>query len=404
LLQLAALSDAGEAFKELGVIIGGLKTIAEESFNFVILQMLKFDRAFADVLDSGKKKLGDFLSKIPGVEVDFGINDQGRIDALKKLDEEIAKREKRSVDFFGTPEEQPQFGPFIEDDDEVQRLIEKNQKIAAIRAAAREEEKEAREAATQEQLDRDAELRQEEADREGEELLAKLQKIEDDKVRNEEAEKEKLKAQKKADADLLKAKEKAEKDLIKIKKNRVDEERKLDKAISDSALDTLSQIVGDNKAAQLAILLVQKALALSRLAIVTEEAALLAFAAQQVPGDPTSFARGTTAAAVVRATGALSAGIIVATAIPEVAGIALGAQEGGIVSGGVFGRDTEPFLLARDEIVLPSRVNPLSPNFDETFGGGLGNQEVTVRIDLSDEASQFITVGQREDTTLGVQR
>ena len=60
--------------------------------------------------------------------------------------------------------------------------------------------------------------------------------------------------------------------------------------------------------------------------------------------------------------------------------------------------------MGRDEIILPSQVNPLSPNLDETFGGGWGNQEVVVRIDLSDEASQFITVGQREDTTLGVQR
>ena len=164
-----ALSDAGEAFKVLGVIIGGLKTIAEESFNFVILQMLKFDRAFADVIDSGKKKLGDFLSKIPGVEIDFGINDQGRIEALKKLDEEIAKREKRCVDFFGTPEEQPEFGPFIEDD-EVQRLIEKNKELAAIRAEAREEEKLAREAANQEQIDRDAEIVEEKIELEGEEL------------------------------------------------------------------------------------------------------------------------------------------------------------------------------------------------------------------------------------------
>jgi len=43
----------------------------------------------------------------------------------------------------------------------------------------------------------------------------------------------------------------------------------------------------------------------------------------------------------------------------------------------------------------------LNPNFDDTFGGG--GQDVNVTIGFEEDASQILTVQQREDTTLGVQ-
>lgn len=161
-------------------------------------------------------------------------------------------------------------------------------------------------------------------------------------------------------------------------------EDKLGQSSLDSSLDRLQILVGEESKAGKAIFLIKQAQALASAIVNTSEAVT-----EALPNLPL--------AAIIGVAGGLEIATIAATAFS-------GAQQGGVVQGGVFGRDTEPFLLARDEIILPSQVNPLSPNFDETFGGGLGNQEVTVRIDLSDEASQFITVGQREDTTLGVQR
>ena len=299
--------------------------------------------------------------------------------------------------------EQTIFGEIL-DPEAAAKVQAINDEIAVQMAIARENEKNERLRVIEEiAAEKEEELERLATER-AEKLVVDLQAITDKEERDEQAAKDKVKADKKAAADEIKAKEKAEKDLIKLKKNRVDEEKKLDKAISDSVFDTLSTIVGDNKAAQLAIFIVQKALALSRLAIITEEAALLAFGAQQILGDPTSFARGTAAAAAVRATGAAAAGIIIATAVPEIAGTFIKGQAGGTVPGGFGGGDRVPILLEPGELIVPQNLNPLSPNFDETFGGGLGNQEVTVRIDLSDEASQFITVGQREDSTLGVQR
>ena len=104
-----------------------------------------------------------------------------------------------------------------------------------------------------------------------------------------------------------------------------------------------------------------------------------------------------------------SYGVAAATVAAGLANVATisGAADGGMVHGGVFGRDTEPFLLAKGEAIVPSKLNPLSTDFEGEFGeGGLGGfgggQNVQVEISLTDDAARFITAGQREDSALGV--
>lgn len=228
-----------------------------------------------------------------------------------------------------------------------------------------------------------ARLEKEETDRAAR-LAAELQEIKDREKANKAARKAELKAVKQAEKQLEAAKE-----------ARVKAEITLDQAIVDSSFAALNAIVGDNKAARTILFLAEKATAIGRILINAQAAAALAIATVPPPF-------GEAIAAKRIAAGTASAATVAVLAVPELIGNLKGAVGGTVVSGGVRGRDTEPFLLARDEIVLPSRANPLSPDFEEAFGGG-GSQTVEVVIDLTEEASQFITVGQREDTTLGVQ-
>ncbi len=169
-----------------------------------------------------------------------------------------------------------------------------------------------------------------------------------------------------------------------------------------SSIDGLSQILGTTTTVGKAVFLLQKALAIADIIQTTQRASMLAYASQLIPGDPTSIARAQAAKISTIIQGAVSVGIVAATALQGVQG----AAEGGIVQGGVFGKDTEPFMLARDEIIVPSKLNPLSPNFDQTFGGGLlgGGGNVKVEIGFEENASKFLTVKQREDRALGIQR
>ena len=154
-----------------------------------------------------------------------------------------------------------------------------------------------------------------------------------------------------------------------------------------SSLERLGMLVNEESAAGKAIFFIKKAQAISSAIVHTSEAVT-----EALPNFPLAAAVG------------IAGGLQIAT----IAGTAFqGAVDGGIVQGGSFGVDTQPFLLARDEIIVPSRLNPLSPNFEETFdSGGLGGiggqQSVNVEISLTDDASRFITAGQREDNNLGV--
>ena len=198
---------------------------------------------------------------------------------------------------------------------------------------------------------------------------------------------------KKAAADELKAKKKAAADLIKLENAKSDKIVLIAQLEAAQKIISLRQFVAEGTAAAKALFLIEKAAAIAETIVSTQAAMALAIRTLPPPlGEQVAIARGIQ--------GAANVAVIVGTAIQGISG----AQEGGQVPGGFGGGDRIPFLLEPGEIITPERLNPLSPNFDETFGaGGVGGQEVVVTIELSDEASQFITAGQREDTTLGIQ-
>lgn len=79
------------------------------------------------------------------------------------------------------------------------------------------------------------------------------------------------------------------------------------------------------------------------------------------------------------------------------------AQRGGVVPGLGAG-DRVPAMLEAGEIVVPKKFNPLSPDFESTFGGGIGGGQVNVMIGIEQDASRIITARQIEDQKLGVSR
>lgn len=122
------------------------------------------------------------------------------------------------------------------------------------------------------------------------------------------------------------------------KKAKLDEEAgkakiALESSVANNAIELLQMIGGENKAAALAALVIQKATALSANATATLSGSMLAFASQVIPGDPTSIVRAEAARNYVTGLGALNAGLIVATGLGQAAGITSGGSSGGIGGG-----------------------------------------------------------------------
>ena len=105
-------------------------------------------------------------------------------------------------------------------------------------------------------------------------------------------------------------------------------------------------------------------------------------------------------AATTAAAGAVQVGVI--------SGVKF--KDGGMFEGGIPGVDSIPAVVQRNEVIAPAR------NFEEVIGsvrakreaeelggtlGGPNQVEIMVSYD-SPEASQIITVGQVEDTALGI--
>jgi hypothetical protein len=108
----------------------------------------------------------------------------------------------------------------------------------------------------------------------------------------------------------------------------------LEGSIANNAIQLTKMVLGDSKAAALAGIIIQKGMALSANAVSTAAGATAAFAAQQVVGDPTSFARGTAAAAHITTLGSINAGLIVATGLGQAAALGGGGGGGGSLSSG----------------------------------------------------------------------
>lgn len=238
---------------------------------------------------------------------------------------------------------------------------------------------------------REEEKRQEQLDREDEQFAEDIERLNDRLTGIDEVESQFSGLRELRELKELKTKAKTAEQKQAIDRQTALATQKASDAATMTALDNLQTVFSEETAVGKAIFLIRKAQAIANVITSTQQAMALARATVPPPAGEALAARYAIA-------GAVNVGVIAATAIT-------GAAEGGIVQGGSFGRDTQPFMLAKDEIIVPSRLNPLSPNFDETFGGGgIGGQSVKVEIGLEDNASKILTVRQREDRALGVQR
>lgn len=85
----------------------------------------------------------------------------------------------------------------------------------------------------------------------------------------------------------------------------------------------------------------------------------------------------------------------------------LAAADGGLVTGGIPGRDSVPSLLMPGELVVPSKnFNEVVSSVAQARSGGVSDSSggVNVVISLSRDASQFLTAKQNEDKALGISR
>lgn len=381
----------GKGMAAVGDIFSGIATIIGESLNFLIGKFDEFAASSLRSIAATIEQAQNLADVLPFVEGSF----QGSIDGINaKADEyeQAAKeRTKRSTEFF-VSSEQEKINALVEGLDSRTVAEEENHEL---KTEIDEERRATEIEKSQEHRDEDIET---EDERNEEDILRKIQQLKALNVVEEEQSKE-----------AKKRKKDAEKSLTKSKKDRVKEEKKLDQVLVDSSMGALSTIVGDNKAAQAAIFLVQKAMAISKILITTEQAAALAFSSQLIPGDPTSLARAAAAAAATQAQGAAQIGIVAASALPELAAT-FAAHDGGKVPGAAMG--DKPFgYLEGGEGIIPTRLMPtfetMFPTFPESpddVAPAQDGGEVQIMIGLTDDASQILTVNQYEDSRIGVSR
>lgn len=182
-------------------------------------------------------------------------------------------------------------------------------------------------------------------------------------------------------------KKKAAADAIKdtaiLKEKAAKAEIALTESVAKNAMSLTKMILGDSKAAAILALGIQKAQALSANATATASGATLAFAAQQIPGDPTSFARGTAAASSVKTMGAINAGLIIATGLGEAAGIAKGDSGGGLSGSG--GGAITPRSEAGN---FQEETSSLS--LTDSGSGGSSSTQFTFATDTGDQLMDLI--------------
>ena len=372
------ISQVSESFLGLGDIFKGVFTIISEGLNFLIGKFDEFAAGSLRAVAATIEQIQNLADVLPFVEDSF----QGSIDAINaKADEYQAaseERMQRSNAFFRGSEEDKTLA--LEEG-----LEARNEKQMENDALMDEYDAERRE----EKLELDEERREED-------LEIEDARHEEDKARREEQLKQLELLEAKNRKTQLADKKKAEKLLEKAKGDRVKVEEKLDNQLVKSSFEALQSIVGDNKAASIALMLARKGVAIAQTLINAQEAASLAIATVPPPA-------GEAIAAKRLAMGKLAAATIAATAIPEIAG-SFSARTGGVVPG--TGSGDRPFgFLEPGEIIVPK---PLAETFEQRFGNfskeGGGSGDVNVVIGLSDEASQVFSVQLYEDQRIGVSR
>ena len=166
----------------------------------------------------------------------------------------------------------------------------------------------------------------------------------------------------------------------------------LEKSVANNAISLAQMVLGDSKAAALAGIVIQKAQALSANSVATAAGATAAFAAQQVPGDPTSFARGTAAAASMVSLGSINAGLIVATGLGQAAALGGGGGGGGSLSsggGGFSGGNTGMGTNAPEQQNFEAEMSGLE--IDDASERGSGVQTIRFAVDSGDDLIDAIS-------------
>ena len=191
-----------------------------------------------------------------------------------------------------------------------------------------------------------------------------------------------------------------ERDRLQLKEESFKAEDSLRQAGIGNAVQLLQVLGRESKAAALIGIAISKAQALGANAVATASGSTLAFAAQQVPGDPSSFARGTAAAAKVKALGAIIAGLIVATGLAQGASALSGggssAGLGATSSGGSYSSTTSP---AATESVRQTRAVDIRTDgsaFSEAVKEAalvLFNNDDDVVINITNQQQELVRTG-----------
>lgn len=393
------------AFEAVGVIVSGLATIIAETFSLALGQMQDFAakslRLAAETLskfglDKTSVSLGSASvslqatankNLIKGADFFDGEGFEAVLSGeTKQLAEARAVQagiEQAHVDAVADIRAQGNQTQ-IAQNDALQDILDERKAEEDQKELEKQEEKREKELAVkQEQFDEDMEILEER-------LNVAVDLRDQGLVKELAAEKRVLQ-------------EKAKLDGLDVKREQALAKTKIDLMNTEIAakIGGLRTFFEEGTAISKALFLVEKAAAIAETILNTQVAMSNAIANIPAP-------YGEVVAERYAVLGALSVATIAATTIKDIGG----AAAGGVVPGGFGGGDRVPFMLEPGEIVVPQRLNPLSPNFDQTFGAGggrglsgiSGGQDVRVMIGLEENASRILTVKQREDTALGIQR
>lgn len=226
-----------------------------------------------------------------------------------------------------------------------------------------------------------------------EERLTELQRIRDEFLSQEE----KKKAQ--TQDRIEKSERRHKKALEKIEKRAVDAKMQADLQVLDSSIKLGESLVKEGTAASKALFLARQAFAIAEVLINGQRGAAQARAVLAPFGEPV--------AAQIQIASGINAAVIAAQTVAGFSGAQDGAVVGGL-NGTRAGGDRRPFMLEDGELIVPRR------NFDEVveavaISRGFTNDSasesnVNVMLDLTDNASKFITAQQFENNQLGTDR
>ena len=164
---------------------------------------------------------------------------------------------------------------------------------------------------------------------------------------------------------------------------------KIEDSVAQNAVGLLKMIGGENKAAALIALGIQKATALSANATATLSGSLLAYSSQLIPGDPTSVVRAEAARNYTLTLGSVNAGLIAATGLM---------QAGSITNGGGSGSLSAP---SANEKAPQQSFNDQGATITDISDGEITRQSLTIEFndEVVDALSRQIQKSQSDGRT-----